>query len=333
VPFALALLLASGASCFAYTEALQDHGYEWATISASGNRAATVEEAGRNAGFGAVNYEYRMSKTEVTVGQWFEFVQAYAPYYVGSARDERFTGLNIRAKTDNPAKASDWELHPGSTDLPQMMSWRWAAIYANWINSGKRSDRSAFEYGAYDTSTFSDNPDGTFNDQTTRSAGAQYWIPNRNEWIKAMYFDPRRNGYWGFPTASDIVPRSGVPGIGETNSGLLDYPYLQMPTAQYPATMSPWGLLDGSGGVAEYVEDAFGEQGKPPMYRAVYGTEQQGFGPQFDSLRLAGRLAAEDDYFFFGLRLASSVPAPMTSVVLLGPLAFFFRAARRRNGP
>lgn len=40
---------------------------------------------------GSVNRRYRMARTEVTVGQWLEFVNSYAPYYEGPTNWSEFT--------------------------------------------------------------------------------------------------------------------------------------------------------------------------------------------------------------------------------------------------
>lgn len=50
------------------------------TVGAPGNRWANVDEVPwylDRAGAGRVDYEYRITRTEVTVGQWLEFAQIY----------------------------------------------------------------------------------------------------------------------------------------------------------------------------------------------------------------------------------------------------------------
>lgn len=44
-----------------------------------------------------------------------------------------------------------------------------------------------------------------------KSSVARYWIPTENEWYKAAYYDPNKNGvgsagYWTYPTRSDTMP-------------------------------------------------------------------------------------------------------------------------------
>jgi|GEM_PF-6951001 len=63
-----------------------EYGVEFATIGDAGNRNTTPEEgnpifADVHVPHGAVDYEYRMARTEVTLGQYVEFVEAYYPLY------------------------------------------------------------------------------------------------------------------------------------------------------------------------------------------------------------------------------------------------------------
>lgn len=148
------------------------NGYTWATIDHAGNRPTNASETPYNTSLnlGAVDYQYRMATTEVTVGQWFEFVQAYAPNHAGYGtwiNDPAFTGQDIR---DNDGL----EIIPGvSPNRPADMSWEYAARYCNWLHNGRVNEAWAFESGAYDTSTFTANPDGTVQPPTD----PQRWRP------------------------------------------------------------------------------------------------------------------------------------------------------------
>ena len=69
-----------------------DYGFEWRTIGAVGNAAASPTDfpglaQGGWGPIGRVDHTFRMARTEVTVGQYLEFVNAYAPYYAGSIND------------------------------------------------------------------------------------------------------------------------------------------------------------------------------------------------------------------------------------------------------
>lgn len=253
----LLLTIVFASPCFAGD--IPDYGFQWAVIGDPGNRATRPEEVPfePELQIGAVGYEYRMAKTEVTIGQWLEFVNAYTPHYTGSLGDVGFTGFTIGWVVDH------WEAFE-PLDHPARMSWEHAARYCNWLTNGKATTREAFERGAYDTSTFTRNPDGSYNHQLAHDPDAMFWIPTWDEWVKAAHWDPAKNGgeggYWLYPTTSDTAPISGPPGFGETNAG--DFGFLT-PVGSYPGTQSPWGLLDTSGGVHELLESTI----DPPKLR------------------------------------------------------------------
>jgi hypothetical protein len=113
------------------------------------------------------------------------------------------------------------------------------------------------------------------NDQRTRSPGARYWIPDADEWLKAMHFDgfnPQRGrqGWMNLainaetlPFTDNVDPNYGVdlrnfgpPGTPGAVSGDFhgQNGALGWPVASYPNAQSPWGLFDGAGGVAELTE-------------------------------------------------------------------------------
>lgn len=319
-------LFAAGA---ALAGPMPDDGFDWATIGAPGNRATLPHEVPYQPelSVGAVPYEYRITRTEVTVGQWFEFVQAYAPYWEGSPTHPNFVGNWIEPVGADPLV---YEIVPGAENRPTTMSWRMAARYCNWLHNGKIGERWAFESGAYDTSTFTENPDGSFNDQPAHTPGARYWIPTLDEWVKAAYYDPDRHGsgrggYWLFPNASDVALVSGYPDAGgETNAGEFPYDDIRfLDVGSYPHVRSPWGLLDVSGGVSEWLEDSSG------WARFEGGTRQfQPFHELFDrvdSMMYWGSVPWSGGK---GIRLATSVPAPSGGTLFMCVVLF---CARRRR--
>ena len=91
------------------------------------------------------------------------------------------------------------------------ITWRTAAKFSNWLHNDKASSIAALQDGAYDTSTFTTNPNQTFNDQLTHHPVAKFWIPTLDEWIKAAHYDPNRygpgeGGYWEYKTAAMSLP-------------------------------------------------------------------------------------------------------------------------------
>ncbi len=318
-----------------------DHGFEFRTIGAPGNRSATQEEAPlffppfSTPAFvvGAVNYEYRLARTEVDVTQWFEFVQAYAPYWGGSRLDPAFTSQWIVPNTLDPNQPASYRILSGAEHLPADISWRMAARYCNWLENNKRLDRPAFENGVYDTSTFITNPDGTINDQATHNPSARYWIPTADEWIKGMYYDPDRygdgqEGYWLYPDGGNEPLIIGYPeNGGETSAGLRfgDPGARFLDVGSYPNVQSPWGLLDASGGEDEWLEDLSSSR----RDRLAKGSQQFGSDPDFTD-RL-DRIGISGPHFGgSGFRIASTIPSPMSALPLLGVIVHsLFRRSRQ----
>ena len=282
-----------------------DYGHDFVVIGDPGNRPVNIEEGGRffppyaPEGFrvGQVNYRYRMSRTEVTVGQWLEFVNAYAPYYEGYANATEFTGEWIYYNVT----AGEYRAFAGSDNFPTDMGWRYAARYCNWLHNGKSLEQAAFESGAYDTSTFGQDADGNYTDQREHNSGALFWIPTLDEWTKAMHWDPALNsgegGYWRYPHSSNLEPVAGPPGVGETNAGTSKF----YDVGSYPTVQSPWGLLDGSGGQREWLESGEATE------RYLRGSSWA-LPPRVDILDRLGISAPVASAG--GLRLVSVVPEP-----------------------
>lgn len=314
-------------------------GYTWATITHAGNRPTNDSEvpwAGTR--IGAVDYQYRIATTETSVGQWLEFVRAYEPFYEypssGNIAPSAFTSTSIIVI------GGQIGLIPGrTTGRAADMGWEFAARYCNWLHNGKVNEAWAFESGAYDTTTFTINPDGSANHQRTRSDGARYWIPSFDEWVKAAYYDPNRygegqEGYWHYANGSDTRPIGGLAPDegGEQNAGdIIDYRF-PFDVGSYDHVQSPWGLLDISGGVQEWTEgvDLFDELAR---YRMTGGSS-------YNITGTAGgvyldRLGIWDVGFvdiglgpLVGLRLASVVPSPSVLPALLGGLIITLRRRR-----
>jgi hypothetical protein len=272
-------------------------------------------------GRGRVDYRYRMSETELTVGQWVEFVRAYGPH-ADDPFDPRLTGWFISGEYEDGELR--YEVEPGFENFPAEMSWRMAARFCNWMHNGRAGEAWAFENGAYDTSTFTRNDDGTYNDQATRSPGATYWVPSMDEWMKGMYYDPDKDGpglggWWEHPGSGDDpliadYPENG----GETNAGLFDGSYgAYTHVGQYRHVTSPWGLLDGSGGMREFTEecrdplrlDARHTKGSS-LFDKIVPYEMDWIGSEWT--------IHPDDPLLVGFRVASAIPTAPTWAAVLG---------------
>src|SRR5262245_23867765 len=262
--FAIIAPLAAVASA-ALAQPAPDYGLQWRTIGAPGNPDARVEDyqylplAGTGP-IGGVNYQYRMTRTEITYTNWVEFVDAYSQVNPSVVNDPAFYGLEVY-RTGNQPGNYGWYTPSYAANAPAEVGWLYAARYCNWLTNGKSGAPSAFESGAYDMSTFQRLPDGSWVGQTTHSPGALFWIPTIDEWTKGMHWDPNKfgagqGGYWLYPHSKDVPPIPGPPGTPGAETGAGPYPsgFRIYPVGSYPDAQSPWGLLDGSGGASEWLE-------------------------------------------------------------------------------
>jgi len=310
-----------------------DYDFQWATIGAVGNEpwrgppfSSIVE------GRGSVGYEYRISKLELTTGQYLEFFNTFAPYDLQLAHD---LTPGTWGATDINTPHTHFELR---TDIPNAamvplngISWRAAAMYCNWLHNGKATGLWAIQNGAYDTSTFGEAPDESITDQPTHSPGAKFWIPTLDEWLKSAHYDPSKGddgGWWLYPTTSDTAPVPGRPGEpgAQTGAGLAfaeGFDPVFIPLGSYPDVQSPWGLLDCSGGASEWTEFLGFDS------RGVKGSASTGESnrPAWDD-QVTTLMGYSVDFALPSLRVASTVPSIGTGV---GAVVFSLAASSRRR--
>ncbi|MEL6498326.1 MAG: SUMF1/EgtB/PvdO family nonheme iron enzyme [Planctomycetota bacterium] len=312
----------------------RDYGIDFVTIGDPGNIAYNrMDPANYMAGRGLVGYEYRIGRTEITTGQWLEFVNTMQasgqvsnpffalPFWWGAEADPTYDGpgRQFRLRSD---------LANAEMTRVQSIDWYSAAYYCNWLHNGKPDTFDAIQTGAYDASTWGDDT------ADPRLPGAQYWIPSVDEWQKAAYYDPNKygdgdgeGGWWYYPDGSDTPLVPGLPGQGETTAGLfLDEELLhEVPIGSYPDVQSPWGLLDVSGSANEWTEDVF--RANLPDFRVRLGTRAGDDDIDFFDAAW-GYDFARPSNFLSGFRIASAVPSP-ASVTCFG-LAGVVAIRRRR---
>ena len=316
------------------------YGFDFVTIGDPGNFAYSGGMYGQTAGRGSVAYEYRIARHEVTTSQWMEFVNTFSqrvggwnfarPHVWGARWDPTYTGPGQR-----------WILKP-DPDAGMFpvggISWHESAQYANWLHNGKSTDPASLDDGAYDSSTWGVDPVTGYSTDGPRLPGAKYWIPTIDEWLKAAHYDPNKfgtglGGYWLYPHSSDSLIRPGPPGVGQTSAGWQD-PLVfsgewNIPLGAYPLWTSPWGLLDVSGGAAEWMESWWHPLMPQERIRdgASAGFRDWQFPDRADVVFGGGRPnhAIPD----IGLRIASRVPSPGAGVFLGSALYLLVRSRGR----
>jgi sulfatase modifying factor 1 len=234
-------------------------------------------------GYGAVRYEFRMGRYEVTIGQYAAFLNAVAQtntnehilnlWNPSMSSDATMAGISRSGSGTAsdpfvyspmgpigiaPVGASSVENRPIA-----YVGWTSAARFCNWLHNGATNGADT-ESGAY---SLNGAPTGFF----TRNRAAKWWIPNENEWYKSAYYKGggTNAGYWLYPTQSDQVPGNSLaPAPNQANlvvgtRGLLcvtqstdrssDQNYLTDAGA-FTQSPSPFGTFDQCGNLNELLE-------------------------------------------------------------------------------
>lgn len=230
------------------------HDLTWVKVGDAGN-------APDKTGHGAVAYEFEVTKHEITVSMYAEFLNAVAtkadPHALWNAAQKI-------VRTGNPG-AFKYAASPKREGEPVMqVRFLDAMRFANWLHHGGGPGDT--ETGAYLISK-----DGGL---ASREADARIWIPNENEWYKAAYYQPQATGgppgsYWRYPTRSDLAPKLAKPGdpglnlanfLADTrpqpNGDILRGFNDVMPVGSFPGSSSHYGTLDQAGNAWEWIETA-----------------------------------------------------------------------------
>ena len=266
---------------------------EWVAIGDAGNFGGPqIDTASGPETLGAVDYEYRIGKYEVTNAQYVEFLNAKdrngansLSLYSASMTSQASGGINFDS---GAAAGSMYSVKAGSANHPvNYVNWYDAARFANWLNNGQGSGDT--ESGAYTLLGGTATPTDT--KSIVRNPGALIALPSWDEWYKAAYYDPTLPGgpgYWLYPTMSNSIPTSIAP-AGPTNSanirgdGFALTPGVGtggvdvLPTVDYLTDVgayatsgSYYGTFDQAGNVTEWTEE-LRMPANPSAVRAVLG--------------------------------------------------------------
>lgn len=295
--------------------------------------------AADDTGYGAVSYEYRIGKYEITTGQYTEFLNAVAKTDTYGLYNPSMWSDTYGGKIERNGLSGNYvySVAADRANRPVVFVSFWDACrFTNWLQNGQPTgsqNPSTTERGAYALDGYNANGGGTI----ARNPGARWFIASEDEWYKAAYYDPSKAGgagYWDYPTRSDTPPISEPPpGNGEpqgsSNYGgggafAVGAPYYYSEVGAYATSPSPYGTFDQGGNVNEW-NDTVISWGS---YRGIRGG---GLGDYATSLPVANRgayyPAGEYDSigYGFGFRVAV-VPEPFTlSLLALGGLAVMRR--------
>jgi formylglycine-generating enzyme required for sulfatase activity len=319
------------------------------TVGNPGNAADRRYDAN---GFGAVAYEYRIGKYEVTAGQYTEFLNKVAKtdtygLYNTNMDWDTFPGLwGCNIKRTGLWGSYTYSVDPNRANRAvNYVSWGDAARFANWLTNGHPTgaqDANTTEDGSYYLNGALTNAEllaVTVPDASQRaiwsSGTKQYFLlPSEDEWYKAAYYEPNKPGgagYWDYPTGSDNVPGQDMsevtnPGnnVNYYNNGyLIGSPYYRTEVGEFELSESPYGTFDQGGNLWEWNE-AIVDTGYRGSHGGSYGSDY----PLLLAAATRGKGFPADEVENVGFRVAE-VPEPGTlSLLALGGLA----ALRRGSG-
>ena len=292
-----------------------------------------------NTTYGAVDHSYRISKYEMTNGQYIEFLNkvaatdTYGLYNGGMAGT--YGGI---AQSGSPgsftyaAKGGDanWLSRP----VNYVSFWD-AARLANWMHNGQPT-------GVQGPGTTEDGAYINIGNQATfaRQPGALFFIPTEDEWYKAAYYKggSLNAGYWDYPIRSDTAPKSEAP-PGTVLYGSANYfgtgsavgaPYYFSIVGAYTfmPSSSPYGTFDQGGNLWEWNETV--------LYTSFRGIRGGSWYYDASSLSASYRNITDpsDEFSDIGFRLAgppvtTEIPEPATVSLLGIAVAAMLRRRKR----
>jgi formylglycine-generating enzyme len=273
---------------------------------------------------GSVAQPFNIGKSEVTWGQYTEFLNAVAasdPYglYYSNMGDASYGGIIRSGSPGSYSYAMKAPALGGAysyENKPVVLVTNGNAMrFANWLHNGQpigAQNATTTEDGAY---TLNGAIAGNVLAIIPRNPGARWFLPNNNEWHKAAYYNPSTGTYYDYATGTNSAPNNNPPSSDTGDS--VNYNHA-LPSSSlnftdvgaYTLSGSPYGTFDQNGNAIEWTETKAGS----PSNRIMRGG---GWNNSLDSLHAyqdnwySGM--TDEQYGNVGFRLASSIPEPTTT--------------------
>lgn len=314
---------------------------DWATVGNAGN-AADSSVAWPHPG--AVSYEYRIARHEVTNAQYAEFLNAVAAtdtndLYNTSMGSDIFGGITRSGSSGSFTYAVKTNM--GNKPV-NYVSWYDAARFSNWMTNGQPAGGGT-ESGVY-TLTGPTSISAITRDLNNPN---QVFLPTDDQWYKAAYHQPASQGgdsddYWLYPTASNDMPTPAT----ATSTGDIDNPGTNV--ANYnlgadwngrdgnlttvgsagPDAKSFYGTSDQAGNVTEWNETLFsGSIDRRGLRGGSFFNNENGLKSSFQAPQ-----SPTNENVGIGFRVASPVPEPASALLLTLGAPLLLRR-RRGHGP
>ena len=251
---------------------------DYATVGNAGNPANTN-------GWGAVSDVFKISKYETSNTQYVEFLNKVDAagtnpngVYSSLMGSDALGGITFNAGASSGSKYAVKSGSPAGSpagtsygSMPVLFTtWFSAARFANWLQNGQQTSAASMETGAY-----------TLNNQTSgaivaRNAGATNFLPSRDEWYKAGFYNG--SSYTNYPTNSASAPTNTVTNVTLANAA--NYGATVTPTVSpinvgsYVNTTSAYGAYDMYANATEYTDTAGtgADAGRPQVFSGSWAT-------------------------------------------------------------
>jgi len=300
---------------------------DWVSVGDSGNACDTQSQGC----FGAVAYDYQISKYEVTNAQYTEFLNAVADTDTNALYTTLMDSSSFGGITRSGSSGSySYSVKTGFADKPvNYVSFYDSLRFANWLENGQPTGaqgNATTEDGAY-TITGA----GITANSITRNAGATIFLTSEDEWYKAAYYDALATSYFDYPAGSNAATACAAP-TGAANSANCDAPGsnatdadVDAPTivGSFTGSPSPFGTFDQGGNVTEWNETIFSPSGR--------GLRAGSFGDTPTVLAASFRfsIGPASQFDNVGFRVAS-LPEPAAGLLVLTGMLALSNWRRRR---
>ena len=246
-----------------------------------------VDNAGNandSTGYGAVSYDYRIGKYEVTAGQYAEFlnkvagVDAYGLYNTNMLR-AGYGGIS-RSGGGTTVNPYTYTVDPAFVNRPvNYVDWGDSVRFANWLTNGQPTglltgdpvqDAGLTEDGSYHLDgAMSDvelqaviAPNATQRAEWAGGSKRYVLLTSEDEWYKAAYHknDGVTGNYFAYPTSSNTVPGRDMDDASGNNANIdgdprpIDSGKYTTLFGEFQNSASPYDTFDQGGNVWEWNE-------------------------------------------------------------------------------
>lgn len=220
---------------------------DWVTVGGAGNPADSN-------GWGAVDYQYRIGRFEVSNVQYTKFLNSVAATdthgLYNSLRTFGFGGI----ERSGVSGSFEYSARAGKEKWPVNYVTFWDALrFANWKHNREpkgAQDDTTTEDGAYTITA-----QGIADNSITRSAGARFFIPSIDEWHKAAYYDESSMSYFEYPAQTDTPTVCSPPALTANTANCDDVAQIPTQVGYYFGSGSPPGTFDQGGNVSEWTDN------------------------------------------------------------------------------